>query len=285
MKEMEKNKGVVGVRKGAWTKEEDKLLKKCVQTYGEGKWHLVPLRTGLNRCRKSCRLRWLNYLRPNLKRGIFNQDEIDLIVRLHNLLGNRWTWIAGRVPGRTANDIKNFWNTHFHKKSTSPATAVGESSRRAVVVKTITANNIIRPRPRTLSNININNNIINCPSDKVIVTTSKLTKETIIINDKDINNKLKNNNVEELLDDQSINRWWGDLLEMTEKLDDGEFPPPLLFSDQQYHPLIETPPLLSPGLPPPHHNYNNNNINDYCLNNNGLCLDVDVWELLSFRDY
>ncbi|EYU44570.1 hypothetical protein MIMGU_mgv1a023318mg, partial [Erythranthe guttata] len=86
---MEKNKGVVGVRKGAWTKEEDQLLRKCVQTYGEGKWHLVPLRTGLNRCRKSCRLRWLNYLRPNLKRGIFNQDEIDLIVRLHRLLGNR----------------------------------------------------------------------------------------------------------------------------------------------------------------------------------------------------
>ncbi|KAL9158395.1 hypothetical protein ABFS82_08G065400 [Erythranthe guttata] len=284
---MEKNKGVVGgVRKGAWTKEEDQMLKKCVQTYGEGKWHLVPLRTGLNRCRKSCRLRWLNYLRPNLKRGIFNQDEIDLIVRLHNLLGNRWSWIAGRVPGRTANDIKNFWNTHFHKISTSPTTAVGESSRTAVVVKTITANNIIRPRPRTVSNNN-NNNIINYPSDEVIVTTSKLTKETIIINDKDINNKLKNNNVEELLDDQSINKWWGDLLEMTEKLDDAEFPPPLLFSDQQYHPLIETTPLLSPGLPPPPpppHNNNNNNNND-CLNDSGLFLDVDVWELLNCHDY
>ncbi|KAL9158397.1 hypothetical protein ABFS82_08G065600 [Erythranthe guttata] len=284
MKEMEKNKGVVGVRKGAWTKEEDQLLRKCVQTYGEGKWHLVPLRTGLNRCRKSCRLRWLNYLRPNLKRGIFNQDEIDLIVRLHRLLGNRWSWIAGRVPGRTANDIKNFWNTHFHKKSTSPVTAVGESSRRDVVVKTITANNIIRPRPRTVSNNN-NNNIINYPSDEVIVTTSKLTKETIIINDKDINNNIKNNNVEELLDDQSINKWWGDLLEMTEKLDDGEFPPPLLFSDQHYHPVIQTTPLLSLGLPPPHHYYNNiNNINE-SLNNSDLCLDVDVWELLSFHDY
>ncbi|KAM0003971.1 putative transcription factor MYB-HB-like family [Helianthus debilis subsp. tardiflorus] len=77
------------VRKVAWTPEEDKLLKDCVEKFGEGKWHLVPLRAGLNRCRKSCRLRWLNYLRPNIKRGDFEEDEVDLILRLHRLLGNR----------------------------------------------------------------------------------------------------------------------------------------------------------------------------------------------------
>ncbi|KAL2241457.1 UNVERIFIED_CONTAM: Transcription factor MYB1, partial [Sesamum indicum] len=72
-----------GLRKGAWTKEEDILLTKCIDKYGEGKWHQVPIRAGLNRCRKSCRLRWLNYLRPNIKRGLFTKDEVDLIVRLH----------------------------------------------------------------------------------------------------------------------------------------------------------------------------------------------------------
>ncbi|KAK2986710.1 hypothetical protein RJ640_010935 [Escallonia rubra] len=84
-----KSRVPLGVRKGAWTEEEDLLLKKYIEVHGEGKWHQVPLRAGLNRCRKSCRLRWLNYLRPNIKRGDFTSDEVDLIVRLHKLLGNR----------------------------------------------------------------------------------------------------------------------------------------------------------------------------------------------------
>ncbi|KAJ4706928.1 GDP-L-galactose phosphorylase 1-like [Melia azedarach] len=78
-----------GVRKGAWTKEEDNLLRSCMEKYGEAKWHQVPLRAGLNRCRKSCRMRWLNYLSPSIKRGKFAEDEVDLITRLHKLLGNR----------------------------------------------------------------------------------------------------------------------------------------------------------------------------------------------------
>ncbi|KAK9106060.1 hypothetical protein Scep_022904 [Stephania cephalantha] len=80
---------VLGLRKGAWSEEEDMLLKKCIAEYGEGNWHKVPIRSGLNRCRKSCRLRWLNYLHPNIKRGEFGSDEVDLIIRMHNLLGNR----------------------------------------------------------------------------------------------------------------------------------------------------------------------------------------------------
>ncbi|KAE8022217.1 hypothetical protein FH972_008038 [Carpinus fangiana] len=78
-----------GVRKGAWTEEEDVLLRQCVENYGEGKWHQIPHRAGLKRCRKSCRMRWLSYLKPNIKRGGFAVDEVDLIIRLHKLLGNR----------------------------------------------------------------------------------------------------------------------------------------------------------------------------------------------------
>ncbi|KAL4568847.1 hypothetical protein LXL04_024464 [Taraxacum kok-saghyz] len=107
----------LGLRKGAWTADEDILLKNYIEKYGEGKWHLVPLKSGLNRCRKSCRLRWLNYLRPNIKRGNFGEDEVDLILRLHKLLGNRWSLIAGRIPGRTANDVKNYWNTYLRLSS------------------------------------------------------------------------------------------------------------------------------------------------------------------------
>ncbi|XP_008233293.1 PREDICTED: transcription factor MYB1-like isoform X1 [Prunus mume] len=108
-----------GVRKGAWTKEEDDLLRLFIQNHGEGKWNQVSLHSGLKRCRKSCRLRWLNYLKPSIKRGHFAEDEIDLILRLHKLLGNRWSLIAGRLPGRTGNDVKNFWKTRLSRKMTS----------------------------------------------------------------------------------------------------------------------------------------------------------------------
>lgn len=72
--------------------------------------------SGLHRCGKSCRLRWINYLRPDLKRGNFDEDEEDLIIKLHALLGNRWSLIAGRLPGRTDNEVKNYWNSHLRRK-------------------------------------------------------------------------------------------------------------------------------------------------------------------------
>ncbi|CBI33525.3 hypothetical protein VitviT2T_021704 [Vitis vinifera] len=135
--------GPSGVRKGAWTREEDVLLRTCIEKYGEGKWHQVPFRSGLNRCRKSCRLRWLNYLRPDIKRGKFKTDEVDLIIRLHKLLGNRWALIAGRLPGRTSNDVKNYWNTHLSKKFFGKAVKdVADKTAKVTVIK---------PRPRTFN--------------------------------------------------------------------------------------------------------------------------------------
>nr|QDL88496.1 transcription factor WER-like isoform X1 [Cymbidium ensifolium] len=105
-----------GLNKGAWTALEDKLLVSYINAKGEGKWTSVPTKAGLNRRGKSCRLRWLNYLRPNIKRGNFSGEEEELIIRLHKLLGNRWSLIAGRLPGRTDNEIKNYWNTTLSKK-------------------------------------------------------------------------------------------------------------------------------------------------------------------------
>ncbi|OIT29494.1 PREDICTED: myb-related protein 330-like isoform X1 [Nicotiana attenuata] len=105
-----------GLNKGAWTPMEDKILIDYIKVNGEGKWRNLPKRAGLKRCGKSCRLRWLNYLRPDIKRGNISPDEEDLIIRLHKLLGNRWSLIAGRLPGRTDNEIKNYWNTNIGKK-------------------------------------------------------------------------------------------------------------------------------------------------------------------------
>ncbi|KAG4942431.1 hypothetical protein GLYMA_17G050500v4 [Glycine max] len=105
-----------GLNRGAWTAHEDKILREYIRVHGEGRWRNLPKRAGLKRCGKSCRLRWLNYLRPDIKRGNISPDEEELIIRLHKLLGNRWSLIAGRLPGRTDNEIKNYWNTNLGKK-------------------------------------------------------------------------------------------------------------------------------------------------------------------------
>ncbi|MCO5610821.1 hypothetical protein L7F22_065063 [Adiantum nelumboides] len=71
---------------------------------------------GLQRCGKSCRLRWTNYLRPDLKHGRFSDQEEQLIVKLHAALGSRWSLIAAQLPGRTDHNVKSYWNTRLKKK-------------------------------------------------------------------------------------------------------------------------------------------------------------------------
>ncbi|KAK7391412.1 hypothetical protein VNO78_19828 [Psophocarpus tetragonolobus] len=104
------------LNRGPWSAEEDQILINYVHVHGEGNWRELSKRAGLKRTGKSCRLRWLNYLKPDIKRGNISSSEEDLIIRLHTLLGNRWSLIAGRLPGRTDNEIKNYWNTYLRKK-------------------------------------------------------------------------------------------------------------------------------------------------------------------------
>ncbi|KAL8141757.1 hypothetical protein V2J09_014789 [Rumex salicifolius] len=105
-----------GLKKGPWTQEEDEKLISYIQKHGHGSWTSLPKQAGLNRCGKSCRLRWTNYLRPDIKRGRFSEEEEQMIIKLHSVLGNKWSRIAGHLAGRTDNEVKNYWNTHLRKK-------------------------------------------------------------------------------------------------------------------------------------------------------------------------
>ncbi|KAL0354101.1 UNVERIFIED_CONTAM: Transcription factor [Sesamum angustifolium] len=109
-----KSKNVL--KKGPWTTSEDMILVEYVKKHGEGNWNAVQRNSGLMRCGKSCRLRWANHLRPNLKKGAFSVEEEKLIVELHAKLGNKWARMAAQLPGRTDNEIKNYWNTRLKRR-------------------------------------------------------------------------------------------------------------------------------------------------------------------------
>ncbi|KAJ8761735.1 hypothetical protein K2173_004544 [Erythroxylum novogranatense] len=107
---------IMSLRKGAWSPEEDRMLIAYIGRYGIWNWTEMPKAAGLSRSGKSCRLRWMNYLRPGVKRGNFTKEEVQTITQMHQTLGNRWSTIASKLPGRTDNEVKNYWHTHLSKR-------------------------------------------------------------------------------------------------------------------------------------------------------------------------
>ncbi|XP_062179365.1 transcription factor JAMYB-like [Phragmites australis] len=121
------------LRRGAWTVEEDVLLVNYIAKHGEGRWNSLARSAGLKRTGKSCRLRWLNYLRPDVRRGNITPEEQLLILELHSQWGNRWSKIAQHLPGRTDNEIKNYWRTRVQKHAKQLRCDVNSKQFRDVV--------------------------------------------------------------------------------------------------------------------------------------------------------
>ena len=99
--------GMIPLKKGPWTSAEDAILIDYVKKHGEGNWNAVQKHSGLFRCGKSCRLRWANHLRPDLKKGAFTPEEENRIIELHATMGNKWARMAAEV-GNHIPDLKIF---------------------------------------------------------------------------------------------------------------------------------------------------------------------------------
>ncbi|CAN4104871.1 unnamed protein product [Withania somnifera] len=119
-----------GRKKGTWTPEEDRKLAVYITKYGSWNWRQLPKYAGLARCGKSCRLRWMNYLRPNVKRGNYTNEEDEIILKLHAQIGNKWSAIAAHLPGRSDNEIKNHWHTALKKRANYAPNSSDESSKK-----------------------------------------------------------------------------------------------------------------------------------------------------------
>ncbi|EAZ31442.1 hypothetical protein OsJ_15579 [Oryza sativa Japonica Group] len=124
----------VHYRKGLWSPEEDQKLRDFILRYGHGCWSAVPVKAGLQRNGKSCRLRWINYLRPGLKHGMFSREEEETVMNLHATMGNKWSQIARHLPGRTDNEVKNYWNSYLKKRVEGAEAAARKSAEPADVV-------------------------------------------------------------------------------------------------------------------------------------------------------
>ncbi|KAK6155253.1 hypothetical protein DH2020_009501 [Rehmannia glutinosa] len=147
----------IGLKRGPWTMEEDHKLMSFILNNGIQCWRMVPKLAGLLRCGKSCRLRWINYLRPDLKRGALSEMEENQIIELHARLGNRWSKIASHFPGRTDNEIKNHWNTRIKKRlklqGLNPLTHQPIEPKDSNVVEDITEESYVEPQNETIVKI------------------------------------------------------------------------------------------------------------------------------------
>ncbi|KAI5074224.1 hypothetical protein GOP47_0010185 [Adiantum capillus-veneris] len=111
------------IKKGTWTREEDALLLAFVDEHGAAAWNMASFYfPGLHRSGKSCRLRYVNQLRPGISRRSVSSDEERFILLAHAVFGNQWSKIASLIPGRTDNTVKNVVNMHLKKARRRAAT-------------------------------------------------------------------------------------------------------------------------------------------------------------------
>ncbi|KAL9147794.1 hypothetical protein ABFS82_13G194400 [Erythranthe guttata] len=166
------------VKRGLWSPEEDEKLVSHITAHGHGCWSSVPKLAGLERCGKSCRLRWINYLRPDVKRGCFTEEEEMTIIDVHRILGNRWSQIAKHLPGRTDNEVKNFWNSCIKKKLLSQGL---DPTTHNLLLSSSSSNNII-----TTFSVHQHSSSSTAPPPNIIINNNSRSTPPILNNNDDL---------------------------------------------------------------------------------------------------
>lgn len=106
------------INRGGWSKKEDELLQKAVEKFGNYHWTQCAFFVS-SRTAKQCRDRWCNHLRPDLDKSFFEKWEDELIIKQHDLQGNKWSNIASMLPNRSVNSVKNRWYSKLAKELNS----------------------------------------------------------------------------------------------------------------------------------------------------------------------
>ena len=101
-----------GLVKGAWTSEEDEILRKWVlKKKGAMKWSEATKEIQ-GRSGKQIRERWFNILNPHINKAKWTSDEERLLFNLYHEHGPRWCTLVSHFKNRTENSIKNrFYST------------------------------------------------------------------------------------------------------------------------------------------------------------------------------
>eukprot|EP01133_Synstelium_polycarpum_P006681 gene6681-7767_t len=92
-----------GIRRSPnkWTKEENKRLFELVNQYGEKKWKRISAEMGGQKTGAQCAQHWKRVLSPDIRKGPWDEDEEELLLRLVNQHGSSWKKIAKRICKRT----------------------------------------------------------------------------------------------------------------------------------------------------------------------------------------